>query len=34
MKNFLASRFADGIPVVARDFSQSWIDGPPMFLSI
>src|SRR5205809_1333056 len=28
------SRFSEGIPVLARDFSQSWIDGPRILPSI
>ena len=30
---FLRSRFFEGTPVRANDFSQSWIDGPRMLPS-
>src|SRR5437870_833719 len=32
--SFLASMFAEGTPVLAKDFSQSWVDGPRMLPSI
>src|SRR5438034_2731351 len=31
---FFLSRLTDGIPVLAKDFSQSWIDGPRILPSI
>ena len=31
---FRESKLAEGIPVRAKDFSQSWEDGPRMFPSI
>src|SRR5208282_3206443 len=32
--SFLASRLAEGIPVRAKDFSQSAVEGPRMFPSM
>ena len=33
-RGFLDSRLCDGIPVLAKDFSQSWEDGPRMLPSM